>query len=134
MKELLDAIKSKFTSSLLGTITGGLHLMRSSTSAVPYAVYDVIASPSEQVYSGEGPCSIWIDFTVWHTNAAAGLVLAESLRTAYTTTLTLAGSKKNHYTRPLGQPIPSPESGAKGEDPDGDWTYGWIVRFEFAIS
>ena len=133
MTELLTAIKTRFTSSLAATITGGLHLTAApQRTAAPYCVYDVVSGPRDQTYSNAGLALVAIDFTVWgKTSSAATLALAESLASTYSTVLSLTG-KQNNFARVMGEPLLAPESG-EGDEQE-EWMWGWIVRMEFGIS
>ena len=134
MTSLLTAIQTLFTSSLAGSITGGLYIgVVPPGTAAPYAVMNVISSPTTQTYGTVGGFTEpEIQFTVRSSGAAAALALAESLRDAYKNQVLSLSSGKMLNTVLTQDPIPEPQDPT--QDESGNDSFGWIISFRFATT
>lgn len=136
METFLAAIKARFiaASGLSAAITGGLHInIAPPSTAMPYAIFTPIVSPTTQVYgAGAGFTEPQGQFVIRAVGSDAALLLCEQLAAAYRNqTLTISGGKMLNNVQ-TSDPIPEP--GDPGQDEQGRDTFGWIVSFRFSIA
>lgn len=133
MKYLLDAIVDRFTAASLGTtITGGIHHnIADDGTAMPYAVYRLVAAPNTQFYGSMGINEPQVDFIVRGVQDDVTLLLCQSLRDAYVNQVLTLTSGRMLNCNLVMDCTPEPEDPI--EETQGRDSWGWIVSFRYSV-